>query len=151
MGLNIDAKLKGKEHVKKKTEEVKLKYRSMYWLLGRNSHLTIKNKVLVYQNVLKPIWTYGLQLWGCTKESNYKGLQVLQNRVLRNIVNAPWYIRNSDLHKELQVRTVKEEIKKIAKSHEDRLHKHPNVEVLQLLDNKDLVRRLKRIKPFELV
>lgn len=151
LGLNLDAKLKWKEHVKKKTEQLKLKYKNMYWLLGRNSQLSIKNKVLIYQQVLKPVWTYGLQLWGCTKESNYNCLQVFQNRVLRNIVNAPWYVRNEDLHRELRVRTVKEEIQKIARRHEERLHKHPNVEVLQLLDNQDLVRRLRRTKPFELV
>jgi hypothetical protein len=35
--------------------------------------------------------------------------------------------------------------------HEDRLHQHTNVEALQFLDNSDIVRRLKRVKPFELV
>ena len=79
LGLNLDAKLKWKEHVKKKTEESKLKYKNMYWLLGRNSQLSIRNKVLVYKQVLKQVWTYGLQLWGCTKESNYACLQRFQN------------------------------------------------------------------------
>ncbi len=142
LGLNLDTKLKWKEHIKKKTDESKLKYKNMYWLLGRNSQLSIRNKVLVYKQVLKPVWTYGLQLWGCTKESNYTCLQRFQNRVLRNIVNAPWYVRNEDLHRELEVKTVKEKIKKDARSHEERLHKHPNVEVLLLLDNQNLVCRL---------
>jgi hypothetical protein len=35
-------------------------------------------------------------------------------------------------------------------SHERRFHNHVNTEVLQLLDNAQLNRRLKRIKPFEL-
>lgn len=151
LGLNLDVKLKWKVHVKMKTEQLKLKYKSMYWLLGRDSQLSIKNKLLVYQQVLKPVWTYGLPLWGCTKPSNYNCLQVFQNRVLRNIVNAPWYVRNEDLHRELQVRTVKEEIAIAARRHEERLHNHPNVEALQLLDNQNTVRRLKRTKPFELV
>jgi hypothetical protein len=33
----------------------------------------------------------------------------------------------------------------------DRLHQHTSVEAVQLLDNSDIVRRLKRVKPFELV
>lgn len=151
LGLNLDAKLKWKEHVKKKTTEIKIKYNSMYWLLGRNSQLSVQNKVLVYKQVIRPVWIYGIQLWGCTKKSNYACIQKFQNRVLRNMVNAPWYVRDKDLHRELQVEMVEDVIRKSAKSHEERLHRHPNPEVLQLLANQDLLRRLKRTKPFELV
>jgi hypothetical protein len=63
----------------------------------------------------------------------------------------PWYARNSDIHRDLGVRMVTAEIKKTAKKHEDRLHQHTNVEAIQLLDNGTAVRRLKRLKPSELV
>ena len=46
---------------------------------------------------------------------------------------------------------VTSEIGKSAKKHEERLLHHVNVKVIQLLDNSELVRRLKRKKPFELV
>jgi len=42
-------------------------------------------------------------------------------------------------------------IGKFAKKHEERLLHHVNVEAIQLLDDNELVRRLGRIKPFELV
>jgi len=29
----------------------------MYWILGRKSELSLVNKVLLYKNILKPIWT----------------------------------------------------------------------------------------------
>jgi hypothetical protein len=45
--------------------------------------------------------------------------------------------------------TVTNEIEKFAKKHEERLH-HVNAEVIHLLDDSELVRRLKK-KPFELV
>jgi hypothetical protein len=70
---------------------------------------------------------------------------------LRNIIDAPWYVRNSDLHRDLETDTVDKEIKSHTRKHEDRLHQHANVEALQLLDNSGIVRRLKRVKPFELV
>jgi hypothetical protein len=41
------------------------------------------------------------------------------------------------------------EIKRFARKHEERLHRH-NVEAIRLLDNSALLRRFKRIKPFEL-
>jgi hypothetical protein len=66
------------------------------------------------------------------------------------MVNAPWYIRNNDLHRDLQVDIVSRELQKVAQKHE-RLHQHENVEAIQLLDNVGIVCRLQRKKPFELV
>jgi hypothetical protein len=43
--------------------------------------------------------------------------------------------------------TVDKVIKEFAKSHEERLHQHVNVEAIQLLDHVGI----KRTKPFELV
>jgi predicted component of type VI protein secretion system len=67
------------------------------------------------------------------------------------MVNAPCYIRNNDLHRDLQVDVVSREIEKVAQKHEGRLHQHENVEATQLLDNMGIVRRLQREKPFGLV
>lgn len=151
LGMTLDTKLKWKEHVKKKREELDIKYRKMYWLLGRNSQLSIYNKILLYNQLLKPVWTYGIPLWGCAKQSCIKKIQTFQNKVLRNIVNAPWYIRNRDIHRDLSIADVATEIKRFASKHELRLHRHVNIEALQLLDNANLRRRLKRTKPFELI
>ena len=60
-------------------------------------------------------------------------------------IRASWYIRNADLHRDLQMEMVTNEIEKFAKEHEEGLH-HVNVEAIHLLDNSELVRRLKRKK-----
>ena len=52
------------------------------------------------------------------------------NKVLRNIVNAPWYVRNGDIQRDLRINTVDSVVKKFARSHEDRLHQHVNPEAL---------------------
>jgi hypothetical protein len=117
LGMTLDAKLRWKPHVRKK-EELTLKYRKMYWLMGRYSALSVYNKRMLYQQVLKPVWTYGIQLWGCTSQSNRNIIQRFQNRVLRGIVDAPWYIQNDNLHKDLDVETFDSIIKKYAQSHE---------------------------------
>lgn len=150
LGMNLDAKLKWKEHIKKKKEELNMKYRKLYWLLGRSSELSIQNKILLYKQVLKPVWTYGIQLWGCTKKSNATPIQTFQNKVLRGIVNAPWYVRNSDLHRDLNIQPVVEVIQKFAIRHNQRLQIHENIEMDVLLDINN-IRRLKRTKPHELV
>jgi hypothetical protein len=69
-------------------------------------------------------------------------MQRFQNKVLRNIFDAVWYIRNADLHRDLQMELITIEIGKFAKKQEERLLQHVNVEAIQLLDNSKLVQRL---------
>ena len=110
------------------------------------------NKLMLYKQISKPVWTYGIELWGCTKHSNTDILQGFQNKVLRNIVDAPWYIRKADPHRDLRMETVTNENGKFAKKYEERLLHHVHVEAIQLLDNSELVRRLERKrKTFELM
>jgi hypothetical protein len=87
---------------------------------------------------------------GFAATSNIDKIRIFQNKVLRCIVDAPWYYRNDHLHRDLKIPTIRQEIQRFAERHGRRLHNHVNTEVLQLLDNTNLNRRLKRIKPFEL-
>jgi len=92
------------------------------------------------------VWTYGIQLWGCTKQSNIDITQRFQNKVLRNIVDAPWYFRKADIHRDLQMEMFTNEIGKFNKKRAERLLHHVNVEAIHLLENSELVRRIKRKK-----
>jgi hypothetical protein len=51
----------------------------MYWLVGRRSALSTHNKLVIYKQILKPVWTCGIQLCGCTKPSNITLIQRFQN------------------------------------------------------------------------
>lgn len=150
LGMTLDAKLRWKPHIKKKQEELQIKFRKMYWLLGRRSELSMYNKLLLYKQVLRPVWAYGAQLWGCAKKCNIDVIQRYQNKVLRYIANAPWYARNSDIHRELGVETVASIITRYAISHVNRLQHHVNEEASRLLNVRNLTRRLRRTKPLEL-
>ena len=121
-----------------------MKSRKLYWLLGHNSELSLNNKLLVYKAILKPIWTYGLELWGTASNSNIEIIQRFQSKTLRMITKAPWYIRNDNIHKDLNMRKVKDEIKRKSNRHLNRLSNHSNVEAICLLDESHEVRRLKR-------
>jgi hypothetical protein len=123
----------------------------MYWLLGHNSELSVHNKLTLFEQVLRPVWSYGIQLWGCASDSNIPVIQRYQNKVLKGIVNVLWYFRNSDLHRDLGIETVTDIIAKFAKSHEYRLQDHINIEVSRILNVNNITRRFKRKKPFELV
>ena len=66
LGLHFDKRLTWREHVTKIRKHLDLKTRELTWLIGKSSPLSLTNKILIYKTVLKPIWTYGLELWGCT-------------------------------------------------------------------------------------
>jgi hypothetical protein len=108
LGMTLDAKLRWKEHIKEILDEINIKFRKIYWFLGRNSELSIHNKLTLYKQVLRPVWSYGVQLWGCTSDSNIQVIQRCQNKVQTFIVNAVWCVRNSDFHRDLVIETVTE-------------------------------------------
>ena len=93
----------------------------MNWLLGRRSKLSLANKLLIYNVILKPVWTYALELWGSASTSNIEIIQRIKNKVLRCISNAPWFTRNEEIHGYLEIPTIKEEIQKRTKTYIIRL------------------------------
>jgi hypothetical protein len=122
----------------------------MYWLLGRKSKLSTNNKLLIYKAVLKPIWTYGIQLWGTTSNSNIEILERFQSKVLWLIVDAPWYVSNSVTRKDLRIPTVKEEISCFSSLYAVRLRAHTN-ELIATLTEPPIHKRLRRYWPNDLL
>jgi len=63
LGLHFDKRLTWKNHVTTKRKQLDLTTREINWLTGKHSPLSLENKLLVYKTVLKPVWTYGIELW----------------------------------------------------------------------------------------
>jgi hypothetical protein len=70
LGLHLDDKLTWRHHIQTKRKQMDLKAKEVNWLLGRKSHLTFDNKLFIYKAVIKPIWVYGCELWGCASKTN---------------------------------------------------------------------------------
>lgn len=144
LGLHLDRRLNWRKHIFAKCKQLGLQLRKMYWLIGRPSNLPLESKLLLYKSILKPIWTYGIQLWETTAHSSIKILQRFQSKVLRMIVDAPWYTTNDQIHYDLRIPTVKEKIQSYAQKHAKRLIVHPNPLAGQLTRFRIARRRLKR-------
>jgi hypothetical protein len=117
----------------------------MYWLLGRKSKPSTSNKLLIYKAILNPIWTYGIQLWGTLSASNLEILERLQSKASRIIVDAPLYVPNMVIRRDLQIPTVKEEIRRYNSRYSARHSAHSNglvVNLMELPDNRRLRRHL---------
>jgi hypothetical protein len=97
-----------------KRKQLGISLTKIYWLLGRKSKLSISNKLLICKAILKPIWTYGIQLRGTTSNSNIAILERFHSKVFRLIVNASWYLAKSVIRKDLRAPSVKEEISRFS-------------------------------------
>jgi hypothetical protein len=149
LGIYLDRRLTWPTHICAKRKQLGLKFLQTYRILGRRSELSIENKLLIYKTILKPIWTYGIPLWGTASNSNSEILQRHQNKVLRAIVNAPCYISNKVIHAELKVPTVREDMTKFIVKYRDKITTHPNEIASKLLEEEES-RRLKRSKTTDL-
>jgi hypothetical protein len=121
----------------------------MHWLLGRKSRLSLSNKILLYKTILKPIWTYGIQLWGTASTSNVEILERFQSKALREIEDAPWYVSNTLNRRDLHMPSIKEEIRHYSSLYHLRLRAHPNDLLLPLHESPEH-RRLGRLFPNDL-
>jgi hypothetical protein len=71
--------------------------------------------------------------------SNTEILERFQWKALRMIVDAPWYVPNTVIRRDLQIPSVKEEIRRYSSQYSARLSAHTNgltVNLKELPDNK---------------
>ena len=112
-------------------------YKELYWLLGRKSNLSTENKLVLYKSIITPVWTYGIQIWGCASKSNITVIQRCQSKILRAVVDGLWYVTNDMIHKDPGIPTVKEVIYERNIKHRTKLASHPNP-LLQPLPRDDV-------------
>ena len=127
-----------------KSKQLRDKLKNFYWLFGRRSNLSTQNKLTLYKTVIKPVWTYGIQLWGTASNSNIEILQRFQSKTLRSLINAAWYVTNETIHRDLKIPTVKDEIHRSRSRYNTRVNSHHNPLVTQLLDNVNYLTRRSR-------
>jgi hypothetical protein len=133
LGLHLDRKLTWHHHIFTKRKQLSLTLTKMYWLLGSSSLLSLPNKLLLYKSILKPICTYGIQLWGTASTSNIEILERFQSKALRMIVDAPWHVPNNHIRRDLQMPSVKKEICRYSNQYSTRLTTHPNDQILTFM------------------
>lgn len=144
LGMTLDRRLTWKTHIKNKREQLKIKTKKLYWLIGSKSQLNLENKLRIYKVILKPVWSYGIQLWGTASNSNIDILERYQSKTLRQITDVPWFITNKAIRNDLSMSTVRDEIRAASERYLQRLSDHINPLAISLLDSTTETRRLKR-------
>lgn len=118
LGLTLDRRLTWAHHIKSKRTNLNSRLRLLKTFINNNKFTNINSKLLIYKSLIKPVWTYGIQLWGNAKKSNINKIQTFQNIALRKLLNAPPYVSNHTIHTDLKIKLVHEE----AIAHYQRFH-----------------------------
>ncbi|GFV25436.1 probable RNA-directed DNA polymerase from transposon X-element [Trichonephila clavipes] len=95
-------------------------------LVGRRSPLSLENKVILYKQILRPVLTYGSPVWGAAATTHMKKIQVIQNKILRVMTNAPWYVRNDVIHNDLHMKPITNYITKLSRNVFKSIESHDN-------------------------
>ena len=112
---------------------IDLKTKEINWLIGKKSHLSIQNKLLIYKAVIKPIWSHGMELWDCAIKSNTVIMQRSQSKILRATANGPRYVTNHTLCTDFNTPHVRDVIHERINKHHNSLVAHPNPPLEPLL------------------
>ncbi|ENN72934.1 hypothetical protein D910_05478 [Dendroctonus ponderosae] len=67
------------------------------------SKLFLRTTVRVYKQLIRPVLTYGCPAWSTASDSQKRKLAVYQNRILRIVAKAPYFVRNTTLRRDLQI------------------------------------------------
>jgi len=101
-------------------------------ILNRKSDLSIRNEVLVYKQLIRPLMDYACPAWMSAARSHVRRLQVLQSKCLRLATGASWYVSNRQIHEDLGVPLFVDHIRVLTESFDSKLADVGNPLVRQL-------------------
>ena len=70
-------------------------------LLNKKSDLSVRNAVLLYKQLIRPMMDYGCPAWRSAARSHVRRIQVLQSN--RLATGAPWYVSIRLIHEYMGV------------------------------------------------
>lgn len=133
LGVTLDKRLTWGSHIKSKRKILNSRLHLLRPIL--KSKLPFHTKIILYKSLLRPIWAYAIQIWGCAKPSQLRTLQAFQSITLRIISSAPWYVSNCTLQNDFKIEPINHLAIKHYKKFHSKLHTHSNPLISQLASN----------------
>lgn len=136
LGLTIDDRLSWEPHIRQKRAICAATIDKLLPLI-RNKKLNMTNKKLLYTQIIRPRLLYGCIAFCQIPKQLQDTLQAGQNIAIRRIFGIPWYIRNTDIHRDLNIDSVKKYIRDRALKLFEQIDAHENrsLEILKLPPN----------------
>jgi len=85
-------------------------------ILNSKSDLSIRNGVLLYKQLIRPMMDNACPAWRSADRSHVRRLHVLQSKCLRLATGAPWYVSNRQIHEDLGVPFIADHIRALTES-----------------------------------
>lgn len=146
LGVWLDRKLIWGDHIQHMTNRANARLKQLYPMLNRESKLNSRVSRNLYMTHIRPLMTYGAPCWAYAAPTRLRRLQLIQNKVLRIISNAPRYTRTVDLHNEYRLERLSVVFKKLA-TRLYRNSRHSNNPFILRLGNYDHNHRWKHNRP----
>jgi hypothetical protein len=134
LGVILDKRLTFIPHIKHVEAQTKMVASRLSSLTCRKRKMSIRNKLVLYKSIIRPVMTYASVVWGHASASQLNKLQVIQNRFLRSAFNSPWFVRNNQLHREANLPMLKEFLHEIALRSFEKAKVHENPLVREAVD-----------------
>jgi hypothetical protein len=101
--VTLDKQLTWSTHIDQVRKKAAQRLGELGPLLNRRSGLSIRNGVLLYKQLIRPMMDYTCPIWRSATYSHIMKLQVLQSKCLHTATCAPWYNGNRQIHDDLGV------------------------------------------------
>lgn len=130
LGVLLDRKLDFNQHIQDKIK----KANAARWHTRPLIHTQIDNKIKLnlYKTCIRPILTYASQIWCTANKTNFRKLQILQNKIIRECTHAPRRTRITSLHLDNDMQTLEQFITLLTTKFIDNLPFHDNPLINQL-------------------
>lgn len=139
LGVHLDSKLTYCIHTSKVKDKFFNSFRLLYPIFNRKSHLSEKNKLLLYKSCLRPILTYACPVYYNMADCHHKKLQILQNICLRIVGNHRMFTPLKFIHEKHQMLELKAFMQNLCIKFYLKLEKSNNVCLLDLKNyNQDI-------------
>ncbi|GFX81291.1 RNA-directed DNA polymerase from mobile element jockey [Trichonephila clavipes] len=132
LGLILDIKLNFFKQIRSAHQKAAGMRCTLNCLVFPKSKLALRHNVLLYKAILRPIMLYASPIWAGAAVTHLKRLHTFQDIQLRRAANAPWFVRNEVLHKDLNVPPLLNFIKKQSENFFNRLPQISNESIREI-------------------
>ncbi len=138
LGVTLDKNLTWRQHIKNRADIASgVSYQLNYILRSKN--VSLKNKLIIYRQILRPMLTYACPAWITTKEQIFGKLEVTQNKILRKIFNGPLFISNQHIRNELKVPLLYDHMLRISTKFYENINKANNSTIKEAINYDPLI------------
>lgn len=131
LGVTLDKRLNFSKHIQIVRNRAAFFLGRLAPLIGSRSKMSLRNKVTIYKTCIRPVMTYASAAFAHASPFDLEKLQIIQNRFIRRAVGASWFMRNADLHCDLELPSIIQFIKHSSRRYFDSAAHHPNPLVVE--------------------